>query len=158
MNQYRDAFLWGIITVMHYRYNALTWSIKRVMWQVGVIYWKYFTRMLQGMMCWEVVWWLGDALRCSVMNGWCMGDICNVWCVSWMNEWMNDWIFIWRINTIYTLGQGFVVRTRTRLQTVLFILVSSSRYNIVVILINCYTITLIYCYRGKDNADFYTSG
>ena len=60
-------------------------------------------------MCWDAVWWMGDAwydvLRCSVMNGWCtvgcsvwwMGDawVLHEWCdvlYEWMNGWINEWM------------------------------------------------------------------
>ena len=47
-------------------------------------------------MCWDAVWWMGDAwydaLRCSVMNGWCMSG------VMWMNERTNEWMNEWMVN------------------------------------------------------------
>ena len=61
--------------------------------------------------CVEMVWWMGnawyDALRCSVMNGWCivwcsvwwMGDawVMHEWCEC-MNEWMNERMKEWMVN------------------------------------------------------------
>ena len=51
------------------------------------------------MMRWDAVWWIGDAwydaLRCRVMNGWCM-----VWCVEmpydeWVMPCMMRWDAVW---------------------------------------------------------------
>ena len=103
MHQCRDALLWCIITVMHYRNNASTlWCIKHIC-QCDLLYIMFY-------------WY--DVLRCSVMNGWCMvwcvGMQCdewvmhsmmqcvmNGWCMSgvmWMNEWMNEWTNEWMVN------------------------------------------------------------
>ena len=101
MHQYLGALLWCIITVMRYCYDeSKLWCIKSVMCQSDLWYVKLY--------------WcdaLYDALRCSVMNEWCI--ICvemNGWHISdvmfcdwWTNicvviKWMNEWMIEWMVN------------------------------------------------------------
>ena len=112
MHQCRDALLWCIITVMHYRNNASTlWCIKH-MCQCDLLYIMFY--WYDGLRCsvmkgWCMVWcvgmqcdeWVMHSMMQCVMNGWCMGDAWVVWCEwmnEWTNEWMNEWMNEWWIN------------------------------------------------------------
>ena len=109
MHQCRDALLWCIITVMHYRYNASTlWCIKNIMCQCDLLYIMFY--WYDVLRCsvtngWCMVWcvemqcdeWAMHSMMQCVMNGWCMGDAWVVWC-EWMNEWMNKRMNEWWIN------------------------------------------------------------
>ena len=102
MHQCHDALMWSIITLLHYRYNASTlWCIKHLMCQCDLLY-----IMFAGMMCWDAVWWMGDAWYDAVcdewvIHGWCIsGVMCyvNEWMNEWTNEWANEWMNEWWIN------------------------------------------------------------
>ena len=108
MHQCRDALLWCIITVMHYRNNASTlWCIKH-MCQCDLLYimfYWYDVLRCSVMNGWCMVWcvgmqcdeWVMHSMMQCVMNGWCMGDAWVVWC-EWMNEWTNEWMNEWMVN------------------------------------------------------------
>ena len=105
MHQCRDALLWCIIPVMHYRYNASTlWCIENIMCQCYLLYimfYWYDVLRCSVMSGWCMVWcvemqcdeWVMHSMMQCVLNGWCVGDAWVVWCVMWMNERMNEWMF-----------------------------------------------------------------
>ena len=72
-----------MITVMHYNYDGSMLScIKRIMCQCHLLH-----VMFNGMMCWDAVWWMGDA--CGMMHWdavWCIGGV-----ICYLNEWMSIW-------------------------------------------------------------------
>ena len=82
--------LWCIIFIMHQCCDACS---ALCLWFVGCNALMVYVEM----QCYE--WVMYGMMHCDgVMNGWCMGDELQMWCVILMHGWMNEWVNEWTMN------------------------------------------------------------